>query len=152
MVNLSDIKDKLIEKKVRKSFKIGKYKVEIYNIPIEEIETVYEKIKDLYSVEDDEFIVNSAEAISYVYSTFTNLQIDEPSDLLEALQQPNSKLKDIQREVSKSMTEVIRSFIKDKIAELDNLSLIMETKELSSKSKKIIKELGVNIEENKQSW
>lgn len=149
MVNLSDIKDKLIEKKVRKSFKIGKYKVEIYNIPIEEIETVYEKIKDLYSVEDDEFIVNSAEAISYVYSTFTNLQIDEPSDLLEALQQPNSKLKDIQREVSKSMTEVIRSFIKDKIAELDNLSLIMETKELSSKSKKIIKELGVNIEENK---
>ena len=149
MVNLSDIKDKLIEKKVRKSFKIGKYKVEIYNIPIEEIETVYEKIKDLYSVEDDEFIVNSAEAISYVYSTFTNLQINEPSDLLEALQQPNSKLKDIQREVSKSMTEVIRSFIKDKIAELDNLSLIMETKELSSKSKKIIKELGVNIEENK---
>ena len=149
MVNLSDIKDKLIEKKVRKSFKIGKYKVEIYNIPIEEIETVYEKVKDLYSVEDDEFIVNSAEAISYVYSTFTNLQIDEPSDLLEALQQPNSKLKDIQREVSKSMTEVIRSFIKDKIAELDNLSLIMETKELSSKSKKIIKELGVNIEENK---
>ena len=149
MVNLSDIKDKLIEKKVRKSFKIGKYKVEIYNIPIEEIETGYEKIKDLYSVEDDEFIVNSAEAISYVYSTFTNLQIDEPSDLLEALQQPNSKLKDIQREVSKSMTEVIRSFIKDKIAELDNLSLIMETKELSSKSKKIIKELGVNIEENK---
>ena len=149
MVNLSDIKDKLIEKKVRKSFKIGKYKVEIYNIPIEEIETVYEKVKDLYSVEDDEFIVNSAEAISYVYSTFTNLQIDEPSDLLEALQQPNSKLKDIQREVSKSMTEVIRSFIKDKIAELDNLSLIMETKELSSKSKKIIKELGVNIEKNK---
>ena len=149
MVNLSDIKDKLIEKKVRKSFKIGKYKVEIYNIPIEEIETVYEKVKDLYSVEDDEFIVNSAEAISYVYSTFTNLQIDEPSDLLEALQQPNSKLKDIQREVSKSMTEVIRSFIKDKIAELDNLSLIMETKELSAKSKKIIKELGVNIEKNK---
>ena len=120
MVNLSDIKDKLIEKKVRKSFKIGKYKVEIYNIPIEEIETVYEKVKDLYSVEDDEFIVNSAEAISYVYSTFTNLQIDETSDLLEALQQPNSKLKDIQREVSKSKTEVIRSFIKDKIAQLDN--------------------------------
>lgn len=149
MVNFNDIKDKLIEKKVRKSFKIGKYKVEVYNIPMEEIETVYEEIKDLYNVEDDEFIVNSAEAISYVYSTFTNLQIDEPSDLLEALQQPNSKLRDIQREVSKSMTEVIRSFIKDKIAELDNIGLIMETKELSSKSKKIIKELGVNIEEDK---
>lgn len=149
MVNFNDIKDKLIEKKVRKTFKIGKHKVEIYNIPAEQIEAVYEEIKNLYSVENDEFIVNSAEAISYVYSTFTNLQIDEPSDLLEALQQPNSKLRDIQREVSKAMTEVIRTFIKDKIAEIDNIGLIMDTKELSSKSKKIVKELGVNFEENK---
>ena len=148
MVNFNDIKEKLIEQKVRKSFKIGRYKVEVYNIPVEEVEAVYEKIKDLYNLEQDEFVVKSAEAISYIYSTFTNLQIDEPSDLLEALQQPNSKLKDIQREVTKSMTEVVRAYVQDKIDEIDGISLMMETKELNSKSKKIIKELGVNIEQD----
>ena len=89
MVKLSDIKDKLIEKKVRKSFKIGAHKVEVYNIPVDEIKEVYNNIKDLYSEETDEFVVSSPEAISYIYKTFTNLEIEDTSELLDVLKQPN---------------------------------------------------------------
>ena len=146
MVNLNDIKDKLIEKKVRKTFKVGKHKVEVYNIAIEDVASVYDKIKDFYNLETEEFIVKSEEAMSYIYGVFTNIEIDNPSDLLEILASPNSKLKDIQREVVKSMTEVVKHYINDKITELENIELAMATKELTSKSKKLVKELGVNIE------
>ena len=45
------------------------------------------------------------------------------------------------------MSEVVRDFIKDKIAEIDEINLMMETRELSYKAKEIVKELGVEPNE-----
>lgn len=150
MVKFNDIKNKLIEKKVRKTFKIGNHKVEVYNISIEQVAEVYEKIKSLYDQEKDVFTVESPETIAYIYETFTNLEIESGDDVLEALKQPNSKLKEIQREIVKSMSEVVRDFIKDKIAEIDEINIMMDTKELSSKAKELVKQYGIEInEENK---
>ena len=148
MVKFNDIKNNLIQKKVRKTFKVGKSKVEVYNVDIESVEEIFNAIKDMYDLETQTFKVESAEAVKYIYSTFTNIEIENTSDILEALQQPNSKLKDIQREITKSMTSVVNDYIKDKIAEYEALELAINSDKLSKQGNKLLSEVGIKVGDN----
>lgn len=143
MINLSDIKSNLIQKEVRKKFKIGKNTVEVYSIKLEDVEKLYEYISDLYDEEKGEFIVENAETVKYIYETFTNIKIDDSEELMEILKNPNSKLLDIQREISKSMIEVVNTYLKDRLVELESVELAISTQDLKNKGEEIIKKYGL---------
>ena len=143
MINLSDIKSNLIQKEVRKKFKIGKNTVEVYSIKLEDVEKLYEYISDLYDEEKGEFIVENAETVKYIYETFTNIKIDDSAELMEILKNPNSKLLDIQREISKSMIEVVNTYLKDRLVELESVELAISTQDLKNKGEEMIKKYGL---------
>lgn len=143
MINLSDIKSNLIQKEVRKKFKIGKNTVEVYSIKLEDVEKLYEYISDLYDEEKGEFIVENAETVKYIYETFTNIKIDDSEELMEILKNPNSKLLDIQREISKSMIEVVNTYLKDRLVELESVELAISTQDLKNKGEEMIKKYGL---------
>lgn len=143
MINLSDIKSNLIQKEVRKKFKIGKNTVEVYSIKLEDVEKLYEYISDLYDKEKGEFIVENAETVKYIYETFTNIKIDDSEELMEILRNPNSKLLDIQREISKSMIEVVNTYLKDRLVELESVELAISTQDLKNKGEEMIKKYGL---------
>lgn len=143
MINLSDIKSNLIQKEVRKKFKIGKNTVEVYSIKLEDVEKLYEYISDLYDEEKGEFIVENAETVKYIYETFTNIKIDDSEELMEILRNPNSKLLDIQREISKSMIEVVNTYLKDRLVELESVELAISTQDLKNKGEEMIKKYGL---------
>ena len=143
MINSSDIKSNLIQKEVRKKFKIGKNTVEVYSIKLEDVEKLYEYISDLYDEEKGEFIVENAETVKYIYETFTNIKIDDSEELMEILKNPNSKLLDIQREISKSMIEVVNTYLKDRLVELESVELAISTQDLKNKGEEMIKKYGL---------
>lgn len=143
MINLSDIKSNLIQKEIRKKFKIGKNTVEVYSIKLEDVEKLYEYISDLYDEEKGEFIVENAETVKYIYETFTNIKIDDSEELMEILKNPNSKLLDIQREISKSMIEVVNTYLKDRLVELESVELAISTQDLKNKGEEMIKKYGL---------
>ena len=143
MINFSDIKTKLIQKKIRKKFKVGKNTVEIYSIAVEDIEKLYEYLTDIYDTETSEFKVETEETVKYIYETFTNIKVEEASDLIEALKSPNSLLLDIQREITKSMIEVVNTYLKDRAVELESVELAIATQDLKNKGDNLVAKYGV---------
>lgn len=143
MVNLSDIKNSLIQKDIRKKFKIGKNTVEVYTIKLEDVENLYNYLTNLYDEEKGEFVIEEADTVKYIYETFTNIKVDEADELLEILKKPNSKLLDIQREITKSMIDVVNTYLKDRVVELESVELAIATQDLKNKGSEMIKKYGV---------
>lgn len=144
MINFSEIKSKLIQKKIRKKFKVGKNTIEVYSIGIEDVEKLYEYLAEIYDTETSEFKVETEETVKYVYETFTNIKVEEASDLIEALKSPNSLLLDIQREITKSMMEVVNTYLKDRVVELESMELAITTHDLKVKGDNLVAKYGVD--------
>ena len=144
MINFSEIKSKLIQKKIRKKFKVGKNTIEVYSIGIEDVEKLYEYLTEIYDTETSEFKVETEETVKYVYETFTNIKVEEASDLIEALKSPNSLLLDIQREITKSMMEVVNTYLKDRVVELESMELAITTHDLKVKGDNLVAKYGVD--------
>ena len=62
---------------------------------------------------------------------------------MEILKNPNSKLLDIQREISKSMIEVVNTYLKDRLVELESVELAISTQDLKNKGEEMIKKYGL---------